>query len=53
MVFPYMDYDLTGLLGNANVSLKPYHIKCFMKQMLKGIEHLHSVNIIHRDIKGF
>ena len=52
MVFPYMDYDLTGLLGNPNITLKPYQIKCFMKQMLKGIEHLHKVNILHRDIKG-
>lgn len=46
-----MDYDLTGLLANPKVTLRPFQIKCFMKQMLKGLEHLHSIDIIHRDIK--
>lgn len=27
-------------------------IKCFMQQLLRGIEHCHSHGVLHRDIKG-
>lgn len=51
MVFPYMDHDLSGILSNPQITLEPRHIKSYMQQLLKGIEHLHSKNIIHRDMK--
>lgn len=51
MVSPYMDHDLAGLLANPKVNLKLPHIKCLMQQLLQGMAHLHSRQILHRDIK--
>ena len=27
-------------------------IKCYMQQLLRGLEHCHSRGVLHRDIKG-
>lgn len=51
MVTPYMDHDLSGLLQNTNVKLTLPHIKCYMKQLLEGMDYLHQHNYLHRDIK--
>jgi serine/threonine-protein kinase BUR1 len=46
MVFPYMDHDLAGLLENPEVKLSPSHVKAYMKQLLEGLEYMHSVSKI-------
>lgn len=51
LVFEYMEHDLAGLLSSPNIRFNDSQIKCYMKQLLKGIEHCHSRGIIHRDIK--
>lgn len=43
MVFPFMDHDLTGILENPSVQLTIPQIKCYMRQLLEGLAHLHSV----------
>ncbi|KAG2735350.1 hypothetical protein G9P44_001564 [Scheffersomyces stipitis] len=51
-VSPYMSSDLVGLLENPNVSLELSHIKCLMRQLLKGIQYIHESKFLHRDVKA-
>ncbi|KAH3663476.1 hypothetical protein WICMUC_005915 [Wickerhamomyces mucosus] len=51
MVFPYMKFDLAGILMNPDVNLSEPDNKSIMLQMLRGIDYIHKQNFIHRDIK--
>nr|XP_043634157.1 protein IMPAIRED IN BABA-INDUCED STERILITY 1-like [Erigeron canadensis] len=51
LVFEYMEHDLAGLLTSPNIRFTESQIKCYMQQLLKGVEHCHSQGILHRDIK--
>lgn len=42
MVSPYMDHDLSGLLENPKVQISESQIKCYMLQLLKGVQYLHA-----------
>ncbi|KAJ1767452.1 serine/threonine protein kinase, CMGC, CDC2/CDK sub [Coemansia sp. RSA 1843] len=52
MVFPYMEHDLTGLLENPKVNLRPEHIKLYLRQLLEGTAYLHTSRVMHRDMKA-
>ncbi|CAM0884450.1 unnamed protein product [Alopecurus aequalis] len=55
LVFEYMDHDLTGLAAAAAASGARFtlpQVKCYMKQLLSGIEHCHNKGVLHRDIKS-
>ncbi|KAJ2159464.1 serine/threonine protein kinase, CMGC, CDC2/CDK sub [Coemansia sp. RSA 552] len=52
MVFPYMDHDLTGLLENPSIQLRPEHIKLYLRQLLEGTAYLHASRVMHRDMKA-
>lgn len=51
-VSPYMTSDLVGLLENPNIQLQLPQIKCFMQQLLTGIQYIHDSKYLHRDIKA-
>ncbi|KAI9082951.1 hypothetical protein K1719_035094 [Acacia pycnantha] len=52
LVFEYMEHDLAGLEALPGMKFTESQIKCYMKQLLCGLEHCHSHGILHRDIKG-
>ncbi|XP_038895588.1 protein IMPAIRED IN BABA-INDUCED STERILITY 1 isoform X2 [Benincasa hispida] len=52
LVFEYMDHDITGLLSCPDITFSESQIKCYMKQLISGLEHCHSRGVMHRDIKG-
>ncbi|OIV90232.1 hypothetical protein TanjilG_01428 [Lupinus angustifolius] len=51
LVFEYMEHDLAGLISRPDVMFTDSQIKCYMMQLLSGIEHCHLRGIMHRDIK--
>ncbi|KAK9272248.1 hypothetical protein L1049_002619 [Liquidambar formosana] len=52
LVFEYMEHDLAGLLSDPDIKFSDSQIKCYMQQLLYGIEHCHLRGIMHRDVKA-
>ncbi|KAL5787064.1 hypothetical protein ACOSP7_004013 [Xanthoceras sorbifolium] len=52
LIFEYMEHDLAGLAATPGIKFTEAQIKCYMLQLLRGLEHCHSRGILHRDIKG-
>ncbi|CAL5340795.1 unnamed protein product [Camellia sinensis] len=52
LVFEYMEHDLAGLIASPTIKFTEPQIKCYMQQLLRGLEHCHSRGVLHRDIKG-
>ncbi|KAA8540643.1 hypothetical protein F0562_024438 [Nyssa sinensis] len=52
LVFEYMEHDLSGLAAVQGVKFTEPQVKCYMKQLLSGLEHCHNHGVLHRDIKG-
>ncbi|CAN1162990.1 Cyclin-dependent kinase C-2 C [Linum perenne] len=51
LVFEYMEHDLAGLSSSPDINLTQPQVKCYMKQLLRAIEHCHLRGVMHRDIK--
>ena len=51
LVMEYCYQDLASLLDNMTSPFSEAQVKCLMKQLLNGVEHLHFKYIIHRDLK--
>ncbi|KAH1138493.1 hypothetical protein GYH30_028140 [Glycine max] len=52
LVFDYMVHDLAGLAASPDIKFTEPQVKCYIHQLLSGLEHCHSRNVLHRDIKG-
>ncbi|KAI4338670.1 hypothetical protein MLD38_023698 [Melastoma candidum] len=52
LVFEYMDHDLAGLAASPGVKFTEPQVKCYVQQLLSGLEHCHKRRVLHRDIKG-
>ncbi|GFP81902.1 probable serine/threonine-protein kinase at1g54610 [Phtheirospermum japonicum] len=52
LVFDYMVHDLAGLASSPGIKFTEPQVKCYMHQLLSGLEHCHNRNVLHRDIKG-
>ncbi|XP_015955949.1 probable serine/threonine-protein kinase At1g54610 isoform X1 [Arachis duranensis] len=52
LVFDYMQCDLSRIISRPDERLTEPHIKCYMQQLLAGLQHCHERGIIHRDIKS-
>lgn len=46
MVFPYMDHDMCGLLSNSDFKLSHSVAKLLMRQILEGMDYIHTVSLI-------
>ncbi|EPS59320.1 hypothetical protein M569_15488, partial [Genlisea aurea] len=51
LVFEYMEHDLAGLAALQTSKFTLPQVKCYMKQLLSGLEHCHDNGVLHRDIK--
>ncbi|KAK7316325.1 hypothetical protein VNO77_35278 [Canavalia gladiata] len=51
LVFEYMEHDLAGLVSRPDIVFSEAQVKCYMRQLLSGLEHCHVRGIMHRDIK--
>eukprot|EP00002_Diphylleia_rotans_P024965 TRINITY_DN4929_c0_g1_i6.p1 TRINITY_DN4929_c0_g1~~TRINITY_DN4929_c0_g1_i6.p1 ORF type:complete len:329 (-),score=51.88 TRINITY_DN4929_c0_g1_i6:165-1151(-) len=51
LALEYMDYNLADMIQELRDRFKYEDIKCCLRQILKGIQYLHSIHVLHRDIK--
>ncbi|CAI9778007.1 unnamed protein product [Fraxinus pennsylvanica] len=52
LVFDCMQSDLARILSRPDERLTEPQVKCYMQQLLSGLQHCHERGILHRDIKG-
>ncbi|KAI3469441.1 hypothetical protein Pfo_026104 [Paulownia fortunei] len=52
LVFDYMQHDLAGLSSSPDIKFTEPQVKCYVHQLLSGLEHCHNRHVLHRDIKG-
>ncbi|KAK4437025.1 protein IMPAIRED IN BABA-INDUCED STERILITY 1 [Sesamum alatum] len=48
LVFEYMEHDVAGLLSSPEITFTEAQVKCYMKQLLSGLEHSNFSTYGHR-----
>ncbi|XP_056170796.1 probable serine/threonine-protein kinase At1g54610 isoform X2 [Syzygium oleosum] len=51
LAFEYMEHDLSGIAAREHGKFTEAQVKCYMRQLLSGLEHCHNRDVLHRDIK--
>ncbi|ETV91273.1 CMGC/CDK protein kinase, variant 1 [Aphanomyces invadans] len=51
LVFEYCEHDLSALMSNVDCPFSESEVKRVLMELLSAVEYLHSMNIIHRDLK--
>ncbi|KAL3093117.1 hypothetical protein niasHT_022567 [Heterodera trifolii] len=51
LVFDFMETDLENVIKDSETILQHSHIKNMLLQVFLGLEHLHLLFILHRDLK--
>mmetsp|Transcript_21216 Transcript_21216/g.63319 ORF Transcript_21216/g.63319 Transcript_21216/m.63319 type:complete len:363 (-) Transcript_21216:41-1129(-) len=52
LAFEYLDHDLSGLIEASGAGMTEDHVRCYARQLTRGVAHMHSLEILHRDIKA-
>ncbi|KAK4768268.1 hypothetical protein SAY87_003409 [Trapa incisa] len=51
LVFPYIEHYLAGLATSPDIKFTESQVKCYIHQLLSGLEHCHNWHVLHRVIK--
>ncbi|KAI4345154.1 hypothetical protein L6164_012306 [Bauhinia variegata] len=51
LVFDFMQADLARIISRPGERLTEPQIKCYMQQLLAGLQHCYERGVMHRDIK--
>ncbi|CAN1348088.1 Probable serine/threonine-protein kinase At1g54610 [Linum perenne] len=53
LVFEYMEHDLAGLAASPDVTFTETQVKCYIQQLLSGLEHCHKRGIADFGLASF
>ena len=49
-IFEFAEHELASII-HQKIIYEEQHLKCIFKQILTGLDHLHSNGVVHRDFK--